>query len=119
MTPEDFHKFFPFVVMGVCYVIGKIISNTSKIPNWIIPPVLTLTGLVSGIAMAVINGGTWQDAAMTALMGLLSGAGTVGLHQTYRQPSDAMKAKKEAGSNPPPVPPADSTQAANPPTTPS
>jgi hypothetical protein len=86
-TIEDLYRFGPFAIVALCLGVGKVMSSSKSIPNWLIPPVLSGLGLLSGCAAAAASGGDWRAWLTSALVGTLSGAGAVGLHQAGRSVS--------------------------------
>lgn len=79
---EDLKHFGPWAIVGLCLVLGKAIKG-SKLPDHLIPPILTGIGLLSGIATAIAMGGDWR-AWLTGAIAALAGPAAVGLHQTGR-----------------------------------
>jgi hypothetical protein len=100
MRSDDVQRFGPLVVIVVCMLVGRAMKRSPTVPNWLIAPMLTVLGLISGVATAVATGGDWRASLSSALLGLLSGAGAVGLHQGAKSIGAAARS-----SRPPPLPP--------------
>ena len=66
-----------YIVVAALYIIGVFIKAIPKIPNWIIPFVLTAVGIVFGVWM--IGG------AQGILQGVLCAGGAVLVNQAYKQ----------------------------------
>ena len=101
-TLQDLHTFGPFLLIGLCLLVGKAIK-ASKVPDWLIPILLPVLGLVSGAATAAALGSDWRAWLEHSLLGLLLGSSAVGVHQAGR----ALAGKGgSSNSNSPPAPPA-------------
>jgi len=66
------------VLMPVLFIIGLLLKNTPKVPDWTIPWVLLVLGVASGI---VIVG----DVLQGAIQGVLVTGSTVLAHQLIKQ----------------------------------
>ncbi|HMJ85704.1 MAG TPA: phage holin family protein [Vicinamibacterales bacterium] len=82
-TIDDLKHFGPFIVIAICALVGKAMKGARSVPDWMIPPVLTALGLVSGVATALALGGDWR-AWLAGALASLAGPAAVGLHQTGR-----------------------------------
>jgi hypothetical protein len=98
---NDLHRFGPLVVILLCLLAGKAMKQARSIPNWTIAPTLTLLGLVMGAATAMATGGDWRAWLYSTLLGTLSGAGAVGLHQAGKGIQAGRPSRPPA---PPPLP---------------
>lgn len=73
------------VVVPVLYIVGAFIKKAPKVPDWIIPFVLTGLGVVIGIATS--GWGEWTQGLM---QGILCAGGAVLANQMYKQVGDAL-----------------------------
>lgn len=80
----EFRAWTPYGVLVLCLVIGKVIRSAPSLPNWIIPVVLPLVGVATDGALAAVAGGDVGDVLRRCILGLLDGAGAVGVHQLGR-----------------------------------
>lgn len=69
------------VLVPVLYVIGSLLKNTPKMPDWLIPWTL----LVVGISMAVL---ILDDPLQGVIQGILVAGATVMAHQLVKQTSE-------------------------------
>jgi len=106
-TIEDFKHFGPFIVIGLCALIGKAMKGAKSIPDHWIPPVLVAVGLVNGVATAIALGGDWR-AWLAGALASLAGPAAVGYHQAGRAIARQSTAAPEAtpvlvDAGPPPL----------------
>ena len=76
-----------YIVAAALYIIGVFLKMIPKIPNWVIPFVLTAVGIVFGLLIA---GG-----ADGVLQGILAAGLAVLVNQGYKQIVNAVSEKAE------------------------
>lgn len=78
---EFFSEYIVIVVLGICFCVGYIIKNSiSFIPSKYIPLILAILGVAINIW---VNKGAFTPEVL--LGGLVSGLGSTGAHQIYKQ----------------------------------
>ena len=88
-----------FLIFFCSLIVGAVIKNTQiPIPNWLIPSVLALIGIVAG---AVLLGNGAQGRFQGAITGLTLSLASTGCHQVYTQIIERYGKKNEnpSGSN--------------------
>ena len=71
----------------ICWLVGYAVKNLTPIDNKVIPVVVGVLGLVLGIAghyLGILDLDT-MDLYTAGAVGILSGAGSVYVHQIYKQ----------------------------------
>lgn len=83
-----------YILIPVLYVIGVFIKKTPIIPDWIIPWILLVLGIVGGF---FLGGMTFKG----VLQGILVAGVTVFANQLYKQTTDRTKrnGKKDTGDS--------------------
>lgn len=114
VTAQDVHTFGPFAVVAVAYVLGLALKRWQGYPDWLIAPTSAFLGLVSGAGAAAALGQDWRGWLLTSLLGMVSGMGGSGLHETGKNLKLGMTRPKGPDSGagaspeskgPPPLPP--------------
>ena len=86
---EELLKLSPPVILVLCLnILGVGLKKTPMLPNWIIPIILSLTGLVVYPYIAETGSVAFQvrnPDVLLAVYGFALGAASVGLHQVFRQ----------------------------------
>lgn len=77
----DLIKFVPeelLIVVAALYVLGMFLKNSSKVPDWIIPWVLLIFGIVGSIALSGLS-------AMAIIQGIICTGVAVLTNQLIKQ----------------------------------
>lgn len=78
-----------FLIFFCSLVIGYVIKNTQiPVPNWLIPTILAVLGLIAG---AVLLGTGLPGRFQGALLGMTLSLASTGLHQIYSQIKEKFK----------------------------
>lgn len=81
MTVQDLNEFIQenmVVLIAVLYVLGMLLKNTPRVPDWTIPWAL----LVIGVTLAIVVGGLCAD---SIIQGVLVTGATVLINQLIKQ----------------------------------
>ena len=78
---ESLNEFMLPVVLGICLCVGYIIKKWIKdVDNKYIPTIVA----VLGVALSIWISG-WQITPEVILSGMISGLGSTGMHQVFKQ----------------------------------
>ena len=72
------------ILIPVLMILGAILKNTPKLPNWIIPYIMLVLGILGGIGLIGFN-------AQGIIQGILVAGSAVFAHQLVKQGSEGLK----------------------------